>query len=211
LTLGSLDEAGLVAEYSLTGTVPAGASLANVGLRVNLECGCNGESDFRLYDVAYRAGEGTANLVPNSGFGDRLGSWGAWGSAPLRVLPSDWGSGRMLHVSATAGQDLGLNSASFAVTAGEAYRVTFTARVSASSAGSGYFALFFLTPQGEVSRQIINLGPGSVPLGEAVTGAQGEYSLSLGSLEAGHYLLEAGFAGNGQYFPAWTSLEISAP
>jgi hypothetical protein len=211
LTLSSLGEIGLIAEYSLSGTVPAGASLANVGLRVNQECGCQGESDFYLYDASYLEGDEALNRVPNSYFSNRLTSWEAWGSAPIRLELSDRGSGMMLHVWATPDQDLGMNSGSFTVTPGVTYRVTFTARVSPSSVGSGYFALFFLTPQREISRQIIHLAPGSVPLGEVVTGTQGEYRLPFGSLIAGDYLLEADYGGNRQYWPAWASLKFSIP
>ncbi len=47
---------GLLFEYTLSGIVPAGATEADVGYRVNLECDCSGQADIILYEVRYTEG-----------------------------------------------------------------------------------------------------------------------------------------------------------
>jgi hypothetical protein len=48
LSATPLDGNGQYAEYNVSGTVPAGAAHAVVGLRVNMECGCAGAADLAL-------------------------------------------------------------------------------------------------------------------------------------------------------------------
>ena len=141
--LSSANGFGLPGEITRTGTVPDGAEEANVGVRINLECDCSGPADVNLYEARYS--EGTTNLVPNPNFTSGTEFWGFFpGLAPAVLQLSDRDTGHMLVFSAADGQPTGVNGGSFKVTAGASYEVTFTARISPSSVGSGFFGLFFL-------------------------------------------------------------------
>jgi len=131
-TVTPLDGPGVFAEYTASG-MPADAAQAVVGFRVNTECGCSGISDFALYGVRYIEAATAANRVPNANFSAGLDNWGFWGEGTARLEHSDRGSGRMLHVAATAGQTAAINSASFPVRAGQIYTLTFAARASPAS------------------------------------------------------------------------------
>lgn len=211
LSLKALDGPGLVAEYTLTGIVPEGAVRADVGFRVNIECDCRGASDFNLYQVRYTEGEETVSRVPNYKFSNGLAGWGAWGSGSTRLANSDQGSGRMLHIKTTPEQDAAINSALFTVTPGSAYTLTFVARISPESVGSGYLAIFFLNDQQEVGRQTIPLAPARVQIGSAMTDAQGGFVIRVESLPDGKLLLEANYTGNDLFWPAYTSLLLPVP
>jgi hypothetical protein len=203
-----LDGPGLVAEYTLTGTVPAGAIRSDVGFRVNIECGCQGTSDFFLYRASYTEANETASRVPNSSFAQGLDGWGAWGSGTAQLESSDQGSGSMLHIKATPDQDAAINSAPFYVTPGAAYTLTFLARISPVSFGSGYFDITFQDANREIKRETIQLAPAVVSIGEATIDAQGHYAVNLSSLPSGRLLLEANYAGSNQYWPAYASLVL---
>jgi hypothetical protein len=209
LTVKVLDGPGLVAEYTINGTVPAGAIRSDVGFRVNTECGCQGTSDFSLYQVRYTEGEETASRVPNGDFVRGLDGWGAWGSGTIQLEPSDQDGSRMLHIQATPDQDAAINSAPFRVTAGAAYTLTFVARISPPSFGSGYFDITFQDDGAELTRERVQLAPALVRIAAAITDAQGHYAINLKSLPRGNLLLEANYAGNDQYWPAYASIVMS--
>ena len=80
-TMRPLESPGLLFEYTLTGIVPARATEADVGYRVNLECDCSGPADFVLYEVRYTEGDETTNRIPNPDFSQGYDGWGAWGDA----------------------------------------------------------------------------------------------------------------------------------
>jgi hypothetical protein len=210
LTMQALDGPGLIADYTMAGTVPARAIRSDVGFRVNTECGCQGTSDFVLYQVRYTEGEETQSRVSNSSFARGLDGWGAWGSGTIRLEPSDQGSGRMLHIQARPDQDAAINSASFRVTPGATYTLTFVARISPSSLGSGYFDITFQDAQAEFAREQTQLAPALVRIGAATTDAQGRYAISLTALPGGELLLEANYRGNDQYWPAYAGMVISS-
>jgi len=208
LTMSASDGPGLVAEYTITGTVPARTVRSDVGFRVNTECGCQSTSDFVLYQVRYTEDEETESRVPNSKFASGLNGWGVWGSGTVRLEPSDQGSGRMLHIQAAANQDAAINSATFNVTPGATYNLTFTARISPASFESGYFDITFQDSNGEFKRETIPLATGVVPIGRANTDAQGHFAIDLKSLPRGTLLLEATYTGNEQSWPAYASLVL---
>jgi hypothetical protein len=210
LTMKASEGPGLVAEYTITGTVPAEAIRSDVGFRVNTECGCQGTSDFALYQVRYIEAEQTISRVPNGSFASGLNGWGAWGSGTIRLEPSDQGSGGMLHVQAAPNQEAAINSSTFTVTPGATYRLTFVARISPASFGSGYFDITFQDANGEFSREKIPLAPSAASIGSAMTDAQGGYAIHLKMLPQGNLLLEADYAGNEQYWPAYASTTLSS-
>jgi hypothetical protein len=201
LTITPLDGSGVVHTYTLTGIVPAGASQGIVGVRINTECECSAPSSFRLYEVRYTEGGGS-NPVPNPSFVTGLDGWGFWGGVTPQVQPSDQGTGSMMRVTASPGQSLGMNSGEFPVTPGAAFELTFTARVAPESVGSGYFALFFLTPSTEVSRVRLPLQPAAAAEASASTGSDGSFSIPVSSLPPGSYQVDASFAGDDQLWPA---------
>ena len=212
LTMKALDGPGLVAEYTITGTVPAGAIRSDVGFRVNTECGCQGISDFVLYQVRYTEGKEIASRVPNSNFARGLDGWGSWGSGTIQLEPGDQDSGMMmLHIKATPGQDAAINSTSVRVTPGATYTLTFVARISPPSFGSGYFDITFQDAQVELTRERIQLAPALVRIATATTDVQGRYAIHMKSLPRGKLLLEANYAGSNQYWPAYASILLSPP
>jgi hypothetical protein len=200
--------AGLPYEYTLSGIVPAGATEADVGYRVNLECGCSGPADFVLYEVRYSEGDETANRVPNPSFSRGYDGWGAWGEATWRLERSDQGAGRAQHVTAQPDQGAAINSAKFPTTPGSPFTVTFVARVSPESLGSGYFNLIFANGVNEIKRYTIPLEPAVVSLGEATTDQNGAYQLEMPEMPASDVILQAWYAGDQDYRPAFASTRL---
>ena len=194
--------AGLAATYTVQGEVPAEAVKADVGYRVDTECGCDGGADLSLYSVVYTEDSDPSNLVPNPDFSSGTDAWGYWGEASQQVQPSDRGSGSMLHVVAAPGQVAAINSTDFAVSPGRRFTTTFQARVSPASTGHGYFSVVFLSGTQEILRERIPLTPAAVSLGTATTGGDGRYALDVSSLGPGEFRVDAWFAGNAQRFPA---------
>ncbi len=198
-----------MSEYTLSGTVPDGATQADLGYRVNMECdNCSGSADFTLYEVHYTEGEGDANRVPNWKFANGLQGWDAWGNGGTwELVASDQGSGSALHVTAQAGQTAGLNSTNFDVTAGQTFTVTFIARVAPSSEGSGYFSLVFLSSDQEIRRFRIPLRAETVSLGEAVTGGGGAFKFQVSDAPAWPALFQAWYAGDDNHWPAYAEVK----
>lgn len=206
LTIKALDGPGLFAEYTITGTVPTRAIRSDVGFRVNNECDCSGTSDFVLYEARYTESEEAASRVPNSRFAGGLKGWGSWGDGTLRLEANDQGSGLMLHVQATPDQSISINSTPFNVTPGATFTLTFVARISPASFGTGYFDITFQDAAGEFKREIIQLDAAVAQIGIAEIGSQGDYSVTLESVSPGNLLLEANYAGTEHYWPAYTSM-----
>jgi hypothetical protein len=190
------------------GTVPAGASQAVIGIRVNREGAGPGSADLAFYEIGYVEGPGTTNLVPNAHF-----EWG-WGPSDDASVPvpSDRGTGMMLRVVATPTQDIGDNSGSFAVTPGAEYRFWLAVRVPEASVGSAYVAAIFLTADwSEVRRDIHPLAPAPISVGTATADASGRFSLTSSALEAGRYRLRAAYPGDATRWPAWAEADALVP
>jgi len=210
LTMTPLSGPGVFAEYTQSDTVPTGATEAVVGFRVNDECGCAGTSDFTLYEVRYVEGQETTNRVPNGNFSQGLQGWGFWGTGTAR-LEIDANFRQGLHVTATPAQTASINSSAFSVTAGATYTVTFAARVTPVSVGSGYFTVIFLNPSGEGTRVTIPLEPARVSVGKTTTDSNGAFQFTLRNLPEGQLLLEASYPGDGErYLPAWASIRLES-
>jgi hypothetical protein len=206
-----VDGPGLVYEYSLTGIVPEGATEADVGYRVNLECNCSGPADFDLYEVRYTEAGETANRIPNGDFALGYEGWGAWGEATRRFEPSERGSGRALHVMARPSQGAAINSAKFPATAGASFTVNFVARVSPDSQGSGYFNLIFDDETREIRRFTIPLRPAVIPLGAAMSAEDGVYQFDTDETFTSGVALEAWYPGDQDHWPAFASQVLPAP
>jgi hypothetical protein len=206
LTMRASEGPGLVAEYSISGIVPVGAIRSDVGFRVNTECGCQATSDFILYQVRYSEQDEAVSRVPNSNFSSGMNGWGAWGSGSILLERSDQGNGMMLHIKAASLQDAAINSGSFKVTPNAAYTLTFVARISPASSGSGYFDITFQDANEEIKREMIQLESGVTPIGTAITDEQGRYEIDFKSLPPGKLLIEANYIGNEKYWPAYVSI-----
>lgn len=190
---------GIWHEYTITGTVPATAALADVGYRVNTECACAGSADFTLASVHY-VESGADSHIPAASLATGAVDWGVWGTAPHSV------DGDGLHVSALSGQDAAANSPRFGVTPGATYAATFVARVATDSLGSGYFSIIFNDGQTELTRQLIPLRPAVVQLGVATTDGAGRYALAIDLEGLGHVRVRASFAGGATEWPTRTEV-----
>jgi hypothetical protein len=179
----------VVAEYAITGTVPARASQAVIGLRVNAECSCSGAADLALYEAHYADGSDVTTIAP-----DR---WRTGGEAAISAGPP-------LQVQATPPQTATVDSEPLAVTAGARFKVSFTARIAPHTRGSGYFSVVFVASTGEVARRIIPLQAPVVPLGHALTRADGSFEARLG----GTGRVEAWYRGDSTRFPAFASATL---
>ncbi len=209
LTATQMNGSAKFAIYNISGVVPSGATTAVAGFRVNTECGCAGGSDFFVYSVGYTEGTSRGNLVPNGDFSSGLQGWVGWGNGTQMLRPSDMSPGSMLHVVSGQNQYSAINSGYFSVRAGENYTVAFAARVSPSSTGSGYFAIFFLFPSGsEISRRTISIAAPTISVGSVLTDADGAYRFDLTGLPFGVLLMfQVNYPGNDFNWPA--SAELS--
>jgi hypothetical protein len=177
---------------------------------VNTECNCAGTADLTLYQSAYSEAGG-ANRVSNPAFAQGLTDWGTWGTANISLSPSDRG-GTALNVTATPSQQAGLNSNEFAVTAGQAFQVSFDARVAPLSSGSGYLAVFFLDSNNvELARESLPFAAASIPLGTATTDQNGGVTGSLAPLQGATFSIQEMYPGDKRWFPAYASTTIARP
>ncbi|TMC46132.1 MAG: hypothetical protein E6J25_00775 [Chloroflexi bacterium] len=206
ISYAHLDGGGEFAEYSLEGTVPAPATQALVGLRVNTENASLGPSDVSVYQMAYGQDGESGNRVPNADFREGLQSWATWGTSPGRFVPSDRDDGQMLNVATTAEHWAVVNSAAFGVTAGKRFKFTVAARVAPASAGSGYFTVLWLYGK-EFKRQTIPLEPAPRNPVLVATDDSGTFRYFWSSgLPTGHIAIKARWAGDGTRSPVLASI-----
>jgi hypothetical protein len=203
-----LDGAYQVLEVA--GTVPAGATHAVVGIRVNQEGAGPADADLTVYEVGYAEGAGGTNLVADPTFAQGLDRWDWWGDGTVTTPDSDRGSGRMLRVVAPATRSLGINSGGFPVTAGADFRAWIAVRVPSSSADAAYVAPIFLAAD-EVRRDIRAIAPAPIPLGTATTDASGGFAQSLIGLEAGLYRVTVEWPGDATRWTARARTEVRIP
>jgi hypothetical protein len=201
ITLSVTPANGTFAQYQLSGQSPALATQAVVGFRVNYEGAGPETSDFSLYQISYVQTADGIQRVVNGDFSLGLQSWTLGGQSQL--VPSDRSTGQMVQVLAASSQTAALDSAPFAVTAGAAFNVSFSARVASASLGSGYFTVIFLNGT-EISRQEIPLRAGKTAFGATATNAAGEYQFRLAPLGTSQATLEVQYAGDSQHLPAYS-------
>jgi hypothetical protein len=158
---------------------------------------------FHPYEVRYTEGHETTNRVPNPDFSHGYDGWGAWGDAAWKLERSDQGAGRAHHVNAQPDQGAAINSAKFPTTPGSPFTVTFVARVSPESLGSGYFNLIFDNVVNEIKRYMIPLEPAVIALGEATTDEIGAYQFDLSAIDVSNVELQARYLGDNDLWPAF--------
>jgi hypothetical protein len=189
------------------GRVPAGASEAVVGIRVNDPSTPPASADLRLYEVGYAEGDNGPNLVPNATFEQGLTNWiPPEGTPGISLLPSDHGPGSMMRIVATPTDTFGSNSGVFRVTPGSAFRVWVAARVPETSMGSTWLAAMFLGL--DVPLDLVRLAPAPIPVGTATTDTTGAFLLATSALEAGRYRLRVAYAGDATRWPARAEAEL---
>lgn len=197
----AVDGPGFYAEYPLSGQVPASATQAVVGFRVNIEGGGPGASEFSLYQVSYVQNADGIERVANGDFSLGAQSWVLGG--PTQLVASDRGAGQMVQVQVSSSQAASLTSAPFDVASGATFQVAFSSRVAPLSVGSGYFTVIFLNSGIEFQRYTIPLAPGKLALGTTGTDGAGTFQMSLTSLGGWHVILEANYAGDAQHWPGY--------
>src|SRR3989442_12123224 len=97
--------------------VPAPATQALVGLRVNSERAGFGPSELSLYQMAYSQDGESGNRVPNANFNEGLQDWASWGTTPGHLAPSDRGYGQLLNLTTTSDTAALLNGTAFGASA----------------------------------------------------------------------------------------------
>src|SRR5262249_7625163 len=132
--------------YALAGTVPASITKALVQICVN-ECGSRGTNQMNIYGYQYSDSGGSTALD----FSNGLSGWLLEGGRTMAVQLVGDSNSNSLAIQATAEQQGYVNSPVFAVKPGSPFTLMVQAQISAASAGSGYFALIFLSDK-EVSR-----------------------------------------------------------
>jgi hypothetical protein len=210
VTMKMVEGPGLVGEYTISGVVPPGAVLSDLGIRVNTECGCQGVSDLTIYEVSYLESEDKTNRVSNYDFSQGLDGWGSWGNAIDELQPSDNDDGLMLHIKSERDQTIGINSSPFRVNPGFAYTATFIARISPESFGSGYFDITFQNNTGEFKRETIPFESATIKIGSEKVDQQGYFETNEIILPPGKLIIEANYGGSGEYWPAYARIEYSS-
>ena len=198
---------GVFADYTISGRVPAGATLGDVGLRINTECDCSGVASLALASVSYTEDGQTANPIPNGRFQTGLDGWGVWGSGQTGLSRGENGSGRALLLSAKPSQDVGVNSAGFAVHSGKSFTLTLRARVDPPTQSSGYFDIVFLGDGGEIQRFTTPIQVATVPAGTAQTKDDGSFELTLAAPPDASLSVTAWYPGDEVSWPAWAETE----
>jgi hypothetical protein len=213
VTIGrlALSGPGVVATYTVTGTVPTGATQALLQICVN-ECGLPSPpapNDMNFYSYRYTDSANTAF----QNFASGLNGWGiesdAGATASVQLVSG--ATGRSLLFQATAAQQTFVNSSPFAVKPGSAFTMKMQARVSPASAGSGVFALIFLfngVERGDLApRMTVPIAAAPAVVGTAQTDADGHYSVALPAQTVpGKSELQARFAGSRTVWPAFAGV-----
>jgi hypothetical protein len=204
----ALSGPGVVAIYTVTGTVPAGAQQALLQICVN-ECALPTPSaplDMNFYSYRYTDAANTAS----QDFAHGLNGWGIESDAGATAsvqLASD-SIGKSLLFQATAAQQTWVNSSAFTVKPGSRFTMTMRARVSPAAAGNGNFAVIFLVNGLEIEpRMTVPIAPEAAVVATTQTDADGHYSVALpAQTVAGKFQLQARFAGSNTLWPAFAGV-----
>jgi len=187
VTLDAVDVAGVgrLHERHLAGTVPAEARSALFGIRINLECSCDGAADVTVGELRYREAAG-----------DGVRRWIASDGSPSTIV-------------AAKGEPVWHNTEPFQVRPNAHYTMDVSMRSDANSAGSGYVAVFFLGADGrEIRRDPLPFGPAEQVFDIGDTDRTGRFSfVPSGTRELRTLLIRAWVAGNGQIRPTASRLQ----
>jgi hypothetical protein len=204
---------GDIATYTLTGTVPAGATQALLQICVN-ECGSpvpSAPDDMNFYSYHYVDKANTASQNLAGGLDGWFIENDAGATASVQLVSDS--TGKSLLFKATAAQQTFVNASAFTVEPGSAFTMTMRARVSPAPADSGNFALIFLFPPDGVERgdlaprMTVPIAAAPAIVATAQTDADGRYSVALPAPSAaGKFQLQAKFAGSPMLWPAFAGV-----
>ncbi len=139
-------------DYEITGVVPAGTELVDLGVRVNIECDCRGPADILLDRFALTL-DGVPVEVPNGDFARGGEDWGYDGTATVSFDRED---GRdVMSIEAAPSEWLYLNNVGVTANPGTRLELTITALVGADTSDAGYFDVIFLGASAETQRLVL--------------------------------------------------------
>lgn len=190
----------------LSGTVPAGAREALIGVRANIEGGVPGPVDVRISDVSYREGGGK-NKVPNPRFRQGLDGWGSSGTGKTTAVGSK--GERAMRVKAKPKQSINIDGQRFKVKPGAEFDLAVTLDVPGTSVGTGYVSVIFLGDS-EVRRDILEFVAEPALLPPVTTDEDGTYRVSLAELRPGRYDLVLAYDGDIEHWAANVQERIRA-
>jgi len=203
LTGVPLSGTGQPGVYTQSGNVPAGTQYLVFGARVALENCSSVPLPAEFYLTGFTLDAGAAGQV-HADFTNQLNGWGIWGNAAIAQV-----EGVSLHVQATTGETMGLNSVSLPFSAaGAAYTFTVNAMIPAGSRGQGCaIAVFQDAAFKELGRAAIQLVPLPIALGALQTDANGSFAFNLAPQPA-PFELWADYGGSAALWPAAAAVGI---
>ena len=205
LLITAIDGPGVFTVYTLSGTVPVGATQAYANLNFLRQSGGAGPVDVALYEVRYLENGDADQRVVNGDFRQGLEGWTGRGG-DVQIRPSDRGVGDMLQITAAPEKSGLRTSARFPVTPGVVFTATFAARVSVASAGAGFFGINFQDAYGGlVGREIEEFKP-TAANGTVKTDEQGGFSFDYQGFS--RLVLEARYDGDSS---RWSSYLRKTP
>jgi len=191
---------GVASTYTITGTVPAGMTQAEVQICINACDGANSTNDMSVYAVSYQDSGGTVNRAPANG-----PTWGI-DVGQRSVTTGTDSNGPALSIYAPPGQPVLLSSTPFTVVPGSAFTLSIKARISPFSAASGAFALTFLAANGSAASRIkLPFETGILDLGTVTTGGDGRFSTTVPVAKTEGFQVQAYYSGTDTLWPALAS------
>jgi hypothetical protein len=186
---------------SAVGTVPSNAVSALLGVRLNVECRCDGMNDVLLGPLNYQETQGGSGQY----------SWSLLGfdfsNGHLITTTETVGGTPVTRIVAPTGTPFVGNSGTFAVTPGATYQFSAPA---AATGGNGWFGnliIIWLDANGNgILRSFLVPDPGRYPVSTGVTDVNGHFSLTkLPRAGGGSAPVSVEFGGDGVHRPAvWT-------
>jgi hypothetical protein len=181
-----------------SGTVPAGAVGAIIGVRVDSEsaCVCDGAAGAVVGGVHY----------------DEMGT-GRRQTISLVKLPIEGAPASFRTLALAPGRTFNPNFQQFPVTAGAAYTFQAPIAATASAEHAGYLTLIFIDAAGKgLKRDFLWFGPSQRAIGSATTDTDGRFALNLPEAVAmAQPELRATFAGSASLRPALAVAGPAAP
>jgi uncharacterized protein (TIGR03437 family) len=197
---------GVVSTYTITGTVPAGITSAEVEMCINACDGANSTNDMSVYSFTYQDSGSPQSLdFTNKGIGWTIEPGGA-----QITFPTD-ANGTPLSIYAPPGAAVHVTSKPLTVVPSSAFILLIKARISPYSTTSGAFGLGFLNPTGHVvSRIKLPFQAGTIDLGTLTTGTDGRFSTAVPVAKTEGFQVQAYYSGTDTLWPALASAVHSA-
>ena len=171
--------------HSVNGIVPAKARFAIIGMRVNVECLCAGPNDLLVGDLRYtESAGGTVVQQYDLPAEAERHSGHLWNG--IEMATEVIGGHPFAHLVVSPDHHFGFNSPMFNVTSGAHF--DFQVPMAAVSGGGMFGAatiIWFDDPKHALNVTRIYLGRDGVPVGSAVTGTDGHFSIAKTSKAQG--------------------------